>query len=716
MAKTLYEEVERLSGTNNHYEYLERVIGSAEFEQETATLLRSRLSEIGDRLKDDHLYLAIVGEASTGKSTFINALLREELLAAQALTMTTAAATVIGYGQELAAEFRFRPGTLGSNRLLMHLASAYKRKGRLLPQEHYLAFSTVTSREVTDTEIIRLTSADEPIRFPVAFLQDDVAYQGIDLRELSEKDCISNEGEISFSLRQIIQLFTTTDEIASILVGVTVTHSAEFLKGGVCVIDTPGADATNLQHAQVTRNTVAWCDAAIIITPAKQVVSDMLIKLIKNDLDIAPFLHRCIFLVTGIDLIREEERSKVSQGAGSRLQRGLLLDSLPPVWVSSAQSVVDGFTGEEPVVQDKKERKHWCMQFAALESDIREYLQRQRALIVAEKLLRLIDDLFEALNAHLSELRDRYSNQCRALEEAIIPDLHAFAEAQHQECHGRMTRAIDEVRVWIDSTINQKRDNLLKIVKKKIDAQNSVDQLRSYVTSGLEEAVTDSQKKVKKKVDLYFNGLLREARAVDMVFDQRFSDAYQRLRLIDGDIDSQEALVPISLEGKRIAESVSSSEAFSGPATEVKVGGGAGGLVLGAALGGPVGALLGAVAGLLLPHLFGPSLDERRDQLWKDVRHHLIQQFSNIRMRLRAEADRYGGQLISNIQKRINEHVQRYSKTVKQMQAEQRREAERLTQAQKQVDADTHELVKRQRKVRSQRNALRSLGQEQHQA
>jgi GTPase Era involved in 16S rRNA processing/gas vesicle protein len=713
MNKTLHEEVDRLAGTNDHYEYLERVIDSTEFEQETTIQLRTQLDEIRNRLKDENLYLAIVGEAATGKSTFINALMREELLAAQALTMTTATSTVIGHGQDLAAEFRFRPGTIKSNKLLTHLATTYGKKGSRLNHEPYRAFSTEIDRKVVNTEIIRLTSKDEPIRLPAESVPDEVPYYETVIigSDISGRAHSKNKVEIALSLRQLVQLFTTADEIASSLVGMTVTHNAEFLKEGVCVIDTPGADATNPLHVQVARDTVAQCDAAIIITPAKQIVSDMLIKLIKNDLDIVPFLHRCIFLVTGIDLIREDERAKILQGVSTRLRRGLQLDSLPPVWVVSAQSLVDGFSGVNPIVQDNKERKYWCTRFVALETDIKKHLQRQRALIVAEKLLCLIDDLFEALNVHLSELRDRYSNQSRALEEAIIPDLDAFAEGQHQECHERMTHAIDEARMWIDSTVNRKRDNLLKLIKKKIYAQDSLEQLRSFVASGLMETVTDSQKKIKKDVDSYFDSLLSEARAINKKFDQCFSQAYQRLCLIDGDIESQSTLKKIALKEKHIAESVSDSEAFSGPSQGEHLGGGVGGLVIGFILGGPMGAFLGGVIGSQIVRVFGPSLDERKEQLWKEIRPTLVEQYSDIRVHLQAEADRYGEQLMTNVQKRINEHSEQYSKTVKQMRAEQRREAKRLNQAQKQIDTDTKQLVKRQRKVQTQRNALRSLGQ-----
>ena len=214
---------------------------------------------------------AIVGEASTGKSTFINALLREELLAAQALTMTTAAATVIMQGSALEAVFRFPAATIGSNRLLSHLASGYKKDRDPPFRGSYLPFTEMAAREGSgDPKWIWLDSLDEPIVLPPGLLQHGAVDPVGDPGQWMQSDGTDSEAGVqsTLSLRQLIGLFTTTEEVASTLVGMTVTHSAEFLKDGVCVIDTPGADATNMRHAQVTREAVAKCDAAILITPA----------------------------------------------------------------------------------------------------------------------------------------------------------------------------------------------------------------------------------------------------------------------------------------------------------------------------------------------------------------------------------------------------------------------------------------------------------------
>ena len=61
----------------------------------------AKLKKIKDKNVDEKLYLSVIGEFSTGKSTFINALLRDNLLDAQVLQGTTTINSVIQYGNEL---------------------------------------------------------------------------------------------------------------------------------------------------------------------------------------------------------------------------------------------------------------------------------------------------------------------------------------------------------------------------------------------------------------------------------------------------------------------------------------------------------------------------------------------------------------------------------------------------------------------------------------
>ena len=69
--------------------------------------LSQQLQKIKNRRADPNLYLAVIGEFSSGKSTFINALLRNDLLKTSAL-VATAIDTKISYGKIFEVQALFR--------------------------------------------------------------------------------------------------------------------------------------------------------------------------------------------------------------------------------------------------------------------------------------------------------------------------------------------------------------------------------------------------------------------------------------------------------------------------------------------------------------------------------------------------------------------------------------------------------------------------------
>ena len=69
--------------------------------------MSKQIERIKKRCSDKNFYLAVIGEFSSGKSTFINALLRDDLLKTSAL-VATATTTKITYSDRFAAEALFK--------------------------------------------------------------------------------------------------------------------------------------------------------------------------------------------------------------------------------------------------------------------------------------------------------------------------------------------------------------------------------------------------------------------------------------------------------------------------------------------------------------------------------------------------------------------------------------------------------------------------------
>lgn len=76
---------------DEHLQFADRIIHNSDLPDQVRTPLLQQIQHIRSRQTDPKMYLAVVGEFSTGKSTFINALLHEELLKTS-IDVTTAAA------------------------------------------------------------------------------------------------------------------------------------------------------------------------------------------------------------------------------------------------------------------------------------------------------------------------------------------------------------------------------------------------------------------------------------------------------------------------------------------------------------------------------------------------------------------------------------------------------------------------------------------------
>lgn len=73
-------------------------------------LIQEQLGQIRKKMNEKKLNISVIGEFSTGKSTFINALLRRELLVSSALQGTTVASTIIDYDRRYRIHLEYLDG------------------------------------------------------------------------------------------------------------------------------------------------------------------------------------------------------------------------------------------------------------------------------------------------------------------------------------------------------------------------------------------------------------------------------------------------------------------------------------------------------------------------------------------------------------------------------------------------------------------------------
>ena len=214
--------------------------------------------------------------------------------------------------------------------------------------------------------------------------------------------------------RQFIHAVTAQDKIAENVTSLTITHPSPFLHNHVVLIDTPGINA-NEEHGAITQQVIEKeVDAAIIVIPANIPLSQTLLTFLSSSL--SPFLHRCIFIVTRMDQIREREQSRLLNNLRTRLVNQL--DIKPPLlYACSAQVFLDLLTGEEAVLENVR---MWGDRFTQLENVILQRLQRERSVSIAESIIRLLNSLFEQLDSHLGTQWKNYQSRQSQLQSEFL--------------------------------------------------------------------------------------------------------------------------------------------------------------------------------------------------------------------------------------------------------------------------------------------------------
>jgi Dynamin family len=94
----------------SHVQYLSTLLDLEVFDSRSRAGWNHRLEKARQRHQDPNLYIAVVGESCSGKSTLINALIREPLLPEDVLPATTASIVLVRSGSELRLQAQYLDG------------------------------------------------------------------------------------------------------------------------------------------------------------------------------------------------------------------------------------------------------------------------------------------------------------------------------------------------------------------------------------------------------------------------------------------------------------------------------------------------------------------------------------------------------------------------------------------------------------------------------
>ena len=261
-----------------------------ELDKEKRNRYLEQIAPIKQRIRYPDMKLAIIGDFSCGKSTFLNAVLKRPLLTMDVLPTTAVPAFIDWNGSDMETKITLT-GTDGKTHAL-------NREGREW-------FRNITKRELP-----------------------------------------GKEGEL-------IDYLTTTSELESVIQKVRISFPRQDGYPGFCIVDTPGVNPGGESakgHILQTQNVLREeADAAIILFPCYCVyMHDFTVFLEQNAKHL---LADSIFVVTKMDLAPEKEREKLIRFVEGRLETDFGLEH-PKVYGCAAAEALRDYS-ENPAVKSR---------------------------------------------------------------------------------------------------------------------------------------------------------------------------------------------------------------------------------------------------------------------------------------------------------------------------------------------------------------------------
>jgi ribosome biogenesis GTPase A len=114
------------------------------------------------------------------------------------------------------------------------------------------------------------------------------------------------------------------------------------------LLDTPGINSTSSEHTERAVHAMkSLCDSFIVIIPSTQPLTQQLLAFLREH--VSDRLHRCQFVITKFDLIRQEsEQRRLIENIKTRLIAALELENTPDIVYTSGDVVLSYKLGVSP--------------------------------------------------------------------------------------------------------------------------------------------------------------------------------------------------------------------------------------------------------------------------------------------------------------------------------------------------------------------------------
>ncbi|MFC0518948.1 dynamin family protein [Mucilaginibacter angelicae] len=671
-------EIRKAAAIDALLAYFETLLSRYQWPADRAAQLHHTITVVRARQSDPNLYLGIIGEFSSGKSTLINTLMRNDFLKTDNLQGTTTSLAAFRHGNQLDLAIEYNTGK----------SLVYSRDHKQINQlyQQYLPKNQTSSGF-----------------FSTFWKQLSVSVSPAEHRE---------------KIRQLTELLAAGEAFSGDIRQLTISFPSDALKTGLVIVDTPGIQSLNKRHAEVTEKAIREiCDVALILIQSTIPVPVSLIEFLKAHAGDIP-IHRCIFLVTKIDQIKAGERQRLMDMVRNKLASETGTAN-PKVVAISPRAALESLLPAVPPsgVFDHTpaaEMDSFLQDYLSAESGIYLSLNQQKLAIQLERLVKLTATLFEGMVGGLRQFESSYAAEKAALEKNTIPRLADFTR-ERQDHYAKLLRQDTRIyREQMTDCINNFWDTFLTESRRRINWADSLKELKASVDH-ISGSVTGKQNQLRLQVSAICSQITGVANTHKKDFETEFITIYQSLASLGGQIRLGESrLSGTGTESKFNGQAATYGAVSAvGEASNIENIAIGASFVTGATIGTMIlpgiGTAIGAAMGWFIGKLFGPSLDKVRGECLPKIEAAI----DGIRAQWIANSTDAFNQAVEDVRKEFNgvidQYMEKYRLLAEQMAERDRLELIRLEELRKQVARDLQELEIRKNLLATAKNNLLTI-------
>ncbi len=448
-----YDVIGSLEKYQEYQKELAQVLeGAAEVTSRLNMSKEKELAQLSKKVQSDTFKIMVTGTFKNGKSTFINALIGEEILPAYALP-TTAIINEVKYGTEKRAMLYFReklPEPLPDKLADKAVRHMEQYKGQKIP----------------------------PLEIPYDEIEDYVVIpMGVDEKQMKLQ-----------SPYEKVELF----------------YPLEILKNGVEVIDSPGLNEDETR-TRVTMEYLQKVDAILYVLNANAICAGDEMKFVKNDL-YDKEIEDVFFVVNRFDQIRQREQPQIRQYAEIKLKE---IYPQPELFCLSAINALDGRLDKDDSLLEKSgiiplekrlteflTKEKGKVKLASPAKQVRQILSREALEVVIPRERKLLDSSLDEVKRKYDKIQPRLAmaeKEKEQKESAMLESIEISSRKLEREIKKNINNLIKSIPVWIDE-FTPKTSFGLAPTKKKAE------QITAEISAYLQEKVSDAQRDWQKDV------------------------------------------------------------------------------------------------------------------------------------------------------------------------------------------------------------------------